>query len=616
MAQMGMTRRDALHTFLGAGAATLIPGCGESQTSIQGEIVGTSDAAGHRLRDGTFPRPGASASIQKTGVAIVGAGVAGLAAARALKRAGRDDFVVLELESDIGGTSRSGHSSLISYPWGAHYLPLPRAENTALIELLDEIGVLDGRDADGNPIAGEQFIVRDPQERIFHKARWQEGLYLRAGATPEDLAQYASFKKEIDAWIDWRDGRGRRAFTIPVAECSDDAVVTALDKMSMADWLASKSFTSPRLKWYVEYACRDDYGSLLSDTSAWAGLFYFASRVRKSGDEAQPLLAWPEGNGHLVAHLFKGVQNNVRTRIAVCAIEPSQEHATLTCWDIARDESYFLHAQKVIFCAPQFIARRVIAGYSEAAPHSAEFQYGAWMVANLHLRARPNESSFPLCWDNVLYDSPSLGYVVATHQTELDRGPTVFTYYYPLCDSDPKQARAKLLAGDWQTWSDVALADLRTAHPEIRSLTERIDVMRWGHAMIRPRPGFLFGGAREKGGAAISKHPLRAHGTQRRGTFRRSIFSRNAGREGSGYSESYFTKLNTSYFESFLRPGRKLNSMTNPAPMTVAPSFSQSCALAAMVPPVASRSSTSSTCSPGLIASSCIARVSWPYSRS
>ena len=95
-----------------------------------------------------------------------------------------------------------------------------------------------------------------------------------------------------------------------------------------------------------------------------------------------------------------------------------------------------------------------------------------------------------------MYESDSLGYVVATHQRGLDRGPTVFTYYYPLCDEDPKEARSKLLATGWRDWADVTLTDLARPHPEIRSLAERLDVMRWGHAMIRPRPGFVWGAAR------------------------------------------------------------------------------------------------------------------------
>src|SRR5262249_39523615 len=127
------------------------------------------------------------------------------------------------------------------------------------------------------------------------------------------------------------------------------------------------------------------------------------------------------------------------------------------------------------------------------------FDYGAWMVANLHLRDRPREDrGFPLAWDNVLHDSPGLGYVVATHQSSLDRGPTVFTYYYPLCDAD---GRARLLAAGRREWADVALTDLSRARPDLRALATRVDVMRWGHAMIRPRPGFVWGADRRRGAA-------------------------------------------------------------------------------------------------------------------
>jgi hypothetical protein len=36
------------------------------------------------------------------------------------------------------------------------------------------------------------------------------------------------------------------------------------------------------------------------------------------------------------------------------------------------------------------------------------------------------------------------------------------------------------------------LADLRPAHPDLPTLLERADVYLWGHAMVRPRPGFLW----------------------------------------------------------------------------------------------------------------------------
>jgi hypothetical protein len=100
-----------------------------------------------------------------------------------------------------------------------------------------------------------------------------------------------------------------------------------------------------------------------------------------------------------------------------------------------------------------------------------------------------------MAWDNVIQDSPSLGYVVATHQTGRDHGATVLTYYYPLCDDDPRAARRRLFAAGRDEWADVALADLEVAHPDIRAIATRVDVVRWGHAMARPSPGLFSGGA-------------------------------------------------------------------------------------------------------------------------
>ena len=499
----GWTRRELL-AACGALPAALLAGCGADRPAPlpPGRLVGTSDVLGHQLRDGFRPRPPAEA-FRDAGLVIVGGGVAGLSAAWRLMRAGFTDFVLLELEPELGGTARGGQSPVTAFPWGAHYICTPRAGNAPLVELLDEMGVLEGRDAQGEPRVAEQYLVREPEERVFFRGRWYEGLLFRAGASAGDLHQAAAFHKELDALAAWRDGRGRPAFALPLAHGSDDPEITVLDRLTMAEWLAQKGFTSPRLRWYVDYACRDDYGTRLEQTSAWAGLFYFVSRLPRPGAEPQPLIAWPEGNARLVNHLRRAAGERVRANVAVTEIAPlreagGRERLEVLALDRASNAPVGFRARRVIFAAPQFLARWLIRPYRETPPaHLAEFEYGAWMVANLHLNGRPAERFFPLAWDNVLYDSPALGYVVATHQHGLDHGPAVFTYYHALCDADPKTARARLLA-DRDAWAEFALADLSRAHPEIRALTERLDVMRWGHAMVRARPGFIWGAARRK----------------------------------------------------------------------------------------------------------------------
>src|ERR1700680_1517805 len=121
---MRCSRRDLLVAFLGLPAA--IAGCsgGHKTPDLTGELVGPNADLGHGLRN--EPPPTVSADrLQRIGTLIVGGGISGLAAAWRLAWAGVRDFVLLELETSPGGTSRSGSNSVASYPWGAHYVPVP-----------------------------------------------------------------------------------------------------------------------------------------------------------------------------------------------------------------------------------------------------------------------------------------------------------------------------------------------------------------------------------------------------------------------------------------------------------------------------------------------------------
>ena len=104
---MKLSRRELLTTFLGAPFA--LAACREQNapTFPDGEIVGQNATLGHILREGrSFDVPADKWKTVK--VAIVGGGIAGLSAAWKLSKSGFDDFVLLELEKDIGGTSMSG----------------------------------------------------------------------------------------------------------------------------------------------------------------------------------------------------------------------------------------------------------------------------------------------------------------------------------------------------------------------------------------------------------------------------------------------------------------------------------------------------------------------------
>ena len=497
-----LTRRDVLAAFLGVPLTAAA--CRTNKRIPEGELAFRPEELGHRVRD---QRPPAIASErwERAGIVIVGAGIAGLSAARRLLAAGYEDFVMLELESAAGGTARSGASPTSPYPWGAHYITAPMKQNSDLLALLRELDLVEGEDAAGEPTFREEHLCREPQERVFAQGAWHDGLYLHDGESDDDRHQFARFKQSIERFAALRDGQGRRAFSVPTARGSDDADLTALDKTSMAEWLAREKLTSERLRWLVDYACRDDFGAHAAQTSAWAAVHYYASRLIGPGREPQAVLTWPAGNGWLVNKLRDRVRAKLRLGLAVADIAPGRDTATgLRHVEVTAigppPAAIGIRAQRVIFAAPQFVARAVVRPYRDAPPpHLAAFEYGAWMVANLTLSDRPQgrgRLDRTMAWDNILRDSPSLGYVCATHQTGRDHGPTVLTYYYPLCDEDPRAGRKRLYAAGRDEWADVALTDLELAHPDIRALTTRLDVVRWGHAMVRPSPGFLFGGAR------------------------------------------------------------------------------------------------------------------------
>ena len=505
-----LTRRDVLAAFLGVPLA--VAACGRKKRVPDGELAFRPEVLGHRLRDERPPVLPAD-RWERAGIVIVGAGVAGLSAARRLLASGYDDFVILELETAPGGTARSGGNATSAYPWGAHYITAPMQDNRDLIALLRELGLVDGEDAAGEPTFREEMLCREPQERIFADGSWHEGLYLHEGETDDDRAQLQRFKRTIERFAALRDAQSRRSFAVPTAQSSIDAELTALDRTSIASWLARERFTSARLRWLVDYACRDDFGARAAQTSAWAGIHYYASRLLGPGRDPQAVLTWPSGNGWLVGKLHERVRAKLRLGLAVADVAPVTDAATgRSAVEVtaigAPPLAVGIRAQRVIFAAPQFVARAVVRPYRDAPPpHLDAFEYGAWMVANITLAEHPQSRGRrdrTMAWDNVLHDSPSLGYVCATHQTGRDEGPTVLTYYYPLCDEDPRAGRRRLYAAGRDEWADVALTDLESAHPDIRALASRVDVVRWGHAMVRPSPGFVFGGAR-----AAAARPMR-----------------------------------------------------------------------------------------------------------
>jgi len=456
--------------FLGLGSAALVGLSLKSEKKIEGSFVNDSFQMGHLLRDrAAFP---AAKRIEKVPVIIVGGGIAGLSAAWRLRKRGFTDFVLLEMNQQAGGNARWGENEISAYPWAAHYVPVPGPKAVYVRELFEDLGVLK------NGQWEERYLAFSPQERLFLYGRWQEGIEPAVGLTPKDREQ---FQRLENLFAEFRKSG---SFTVPV-ELGRSSKFRDLDRLSFFDWLRQQGLDSRLLHWYMNYACRDDYGALASDTSAWAGIHYFSSR---EPEEKGPL-TWPEGNGWISRRLLERLGANIRTGQMVHRISETRRGASVFAGDTEFQSEF------VIFAAPTFLAPYLL----EKFPRLHDFVYSPWLTANLTLNRYPDSRGAEPSWDTVFLDSPTLGYVDAMHQslrTHIDR--TVWTFYWALAEGAPAQNRQLLLEKDWAYWKEAILRDLERVHSDIRQCVSRIDVMRMGHAMIRPTVGSIFSEERRR----------------------------------------------------------------------------------------------------------------------
>lgn len=445
----------------------------------------------HKLRE---PHFSAIQSHSRTNVVIIGSGVAGLSAARELQRQGIDDFMMLELESMIGGNAASGHNAVSAYPWGAHYLPVPSKESNFLFPFLQEENIITGFDEHGVPYYNELYLCHDLKERLYINGIWQEGLVPQYGLSKEDTLEIERFFAQMTEFKHAIGIDGRSAFAIPVDLSSTDNAFRHLDTITMADYLKQHHFRSPYLYWYVNYCCRDDFGAGLKTVSAWAGIHYFAARRSLiSNGESDAILVWPEGNGFLVNCLAKPFANKIKTQSLVYEVLPHAEGVAVNYFDAKRQASAQCIADYAIMAIPRFVAHRLChIDFSTCFNEIEHMHYAPWLIANVTINTMPKGRGADLAWDNVSYYTPSVGYIHAKHQSlSAVRNQSVLTYYRPLDELSPKEARQTALHRAPHEWQQLILTDLNNMHEGIANQITDIQYRILGHGMICPTPNLV-----------------------------------------------------------------------------------------------------------------------------
>jgi len=478
--------------------------------NIQGALQGPDANAGHLLRD-KLKLPSAK-NTRKVKTLIVGSGISGLSAGRWLKKNGETDFEILELEKHIGGNSYFGSNKIASYPLGAHYITIANNDDALLIDFLKEIDVITHFEGQ-LPYYNDYYLTFDPEERLLINGAWQEGLIPDFGVPVVDKKEIRRFLAEVDQLKNTRGNDGKFLFNIPLNSSSTDENYRKLDKITFEAYLKEKGYRSKYLLWYLNYACKDDYGQKISHVSAWAGLHYFASRRGMAANAAQnAILTWPEGNGWIMKKLAEQLKAHIKTSNLCYELKPISNGNTLvTVWNTKTQLTENIEVEKIILCAPQFVNNRLLENFNRNIDYKA-FNYSPWLIANITTNELPESKGVSLCWDNVAYNTPSVGYVNAAQQhLNLSEDKKVITYYLPLCDFEPAIARLAAYSRNYEQWLDIVIPELEVIHPGITKAIETIDFWVWGHGMITPAKDFIWSKNLEKAKLPIDNKIFFAH---------------------------------------------------------------------------------------------------------
>jgi len=211
----------------------------------------------------------ASRSREDCAVAVIGAGISGLSAARELKRAGINDFVVLEARDRVGGRTLNadiggGHVTELGGQWIG-------PTQTAVADLARELGL-------------ELFLTNKVGKTAFVAGGKVDYVDTSALIDP-------TFAQTIDAL----------AASIPLDAPWAHPDAAKLDAMTYADWLATQPLTDEQ-KWTVRLGAMLTYGAP-PEALSWLWTLFYA---RSAGSYAE--LEGTAGEGAQMYRVVGGSQ--------------------------------------------------------------------------------------------------------------------------------------------------------------------------------------------------------------------------------------------------------------------------------------------------------------------
>jgi oxygen-dependent protoporphyrinogen oxidase len=393
-------------------------------------------------------------------VAVVGAGLSGLAAAYHLKDR---EVMLLEAGSQPGGVCLPGSFRGVSYPAGSAYF----YDDPADLETrawFHELG-----------LAVEDVLVSPPASALYDRGQWYPDCFSPAGLKDLPLAPGA------------RDQLLRFLGEIVEREAKWDPLATPFmtrpewDKYSLQQFFEVVGKFPPELIALFDPYCRSCLGAGPRDISAWAGLYFLISEFSSTSRTG----SFPEGNARLAQALIASLAQPVKVQHTVVKLKINPDGVHLLVWDGAAQESRLLEAGVVILATGKFVTQHLLPPDCGWDPLSFEaFRYSSYVVAALCGNISLEAPGF----ENWVAGEPAFSDFIITPREAAPGSPRVMVVFAP---QPYPGGRETLFTKTQEQQGEEILAAVARHFPSVAPEVEEIHLYRFGHAQVVPYPGFI-----------------------------------------------------------------------------------------------------------------------------
>ncbi|MCH2225232.1 MAG: FAD-dependent oxidoreductase [Crocinitomicaceae bacterium] len=417
---------------------------------------------GHIIRE-TMRAP--ISSEKRVRYVIIGGGIAGMAAATELKG---EDFVLLEADDRLGGSSGSSHWKDTVFSTGAHYdLAYPSSYGKEVIALLKQMDVVYfNKENQLYEFVDQQYLIKEKEA---------EQCFVEGGAIDEILS-------EVDGLDEFRKVLKPFEGKMLLPTRLIDVEFHYLNELTFETFLRSKLKLTKELKARIDYQMIDDWGATSDQVSALAGIHYYVCRPYDKMDVQ--LFSPPQGNSYFIEKMVGEVDSS---KIQVNALVRSiQETKTGVEIEVISENRTIqkIQADKVLYAGQKHALKYMLATKEPL----FENNYAPWVVVNFVCEKGIEFSA----WQNdvLTKELTFLGFVNSSKQHSRSEKYDVFTAYY--CMSEDDRNRLVVIEENPEAFIDRTIELIEdSTNTLISGFLVHANIKLMGHAMPIPKPGYL-----------------------------------------------------------------------------------------------------------------------------